>query len=165
MKTTSIQPRARKAELIIKEMPDEVLVYDLIRDKAHCLNRTAALVWNYCDGKTSVEKITGRLSKELKAPVDERVVWLALNQLDKNHLLEERVVPPAMLAGINRREVIRALSVAAVVAVPVITSIVAPTPAQAVTCTSGNQGDPCNSTLDCCPPLTCIGGPPGTCQP
>ena len=160
MKTTSIQPCARKADLIVKEMPDEVLVYDLVRDKAHCLNRTAALVWNYCDGKTSVEKMTGRLSKELQAPVDERVVWLALNQLDKNHLLEESVASPPVMAGINRREVIRALGVAAVVAVPVITSIVAPTPAQAATCTG--PGTACVDGSTCCSTV-CNPGPPMTC--
>ena len=168
MKTTSIQPRARKADLIVKEMPDEVLVYDLVRDKAHCLNRTAALVWNYCDGKTSVEEMTGRLNKELQAPIDERVVWLALNQLDKNHLLEESVASPPAMAGINRREVIRALGVAAIVAVPVITSIVAPTPAQAAT--GLPPGSACCSPAECqsgvcagfsnpCPPNT------GTCGP
>jgi hypothetical protein len=38
-------PRVRKKNLIIDELADEVLVYDLDRHKAHCLNRTAALVW------------------------------------------------------------------------------------------------------------------------
>ena len=38
-------PRARTSELIVKELPDETLVYDLANDKAHCLNHTAALVW------------------------------------------------------------------------------------------------------------------------
>ncbi len=158
MKTTSNHtksaanrgPRARKNDLIVKEMPDEVLVYDLIRDKAHCLNHTAALIWNYCDGRTSVPRIAGRLEKELNTTVDERVVWLALNHLSKNHLLEESVVPPAFMMGINRREMIRALGVAAVVAVPVVTSIVAPMPAQAQSCLpAGATCDPPN-TPPCC---------------
>ena len=148
MKTTSNEPRARKDDLIVKEMPDEVLVYDLVRDKAHCLNRTAALVWNYCDGRTSVAKMTGRLGKKLQAPVDERLVWLALDQLSKNHLLDERIQPPAVMAGINRRQMIRALGVAAVVAVPVVTSIVAPIPAQAATCVP--VGSACTTSAECC---------------
>jgi len=168
MKTTSSrtratahgEPRARKDDLVVKEMPDEVLVYDLTRDKAHCLNRTAALVWSYCDGRTSVAKIAGRLGKELNSNVDERVVWLALNQLSKNHLLEESIVPPALMAGINRRELIRALGVAAVVAVPVVTSIVAPTPAQAQSCLP--DGSACPDALPCCPGTTCTAG---TCTP
>lgn len=147
--TVKGEPRARKDDLIVKEMPDEVLVYDLTRDKAHCLNCTAALVWSYCDGRTSVAKIAGRLGKELNTSVDERVVWLALNQLSKNHLLEEQIVPIPPLAGINRRQMIRALGVAAAVAVPVVTSIVAPTPAQAQSpCKPG--GAPCSIPSECC---------------
>jgi hypothetical protein len=161
MKTSSNEPLARKDDLIVKQMPDEVLVYDLARDKAHCLNRTAALVWNYCDGRTSVPKMTGRLGRELQTPVDERVVWLALSQLSKNHLLEKRIVPPPVMAGLNRRQMIRALGVAAVVSVPVITTIVAPTPAQAATCL--DTGMSCTSAAQCCTGV-CNGLPgPGTC--
>ena len=156
--TAKGEARARKDDLIVKEMPDEVLVYDQIRDKAHCLNRTAALVWNYCDGRTSAAAMTGRLERELKVPVDEGVVWLALNQLSKNHLLEEKIVPPTVMAGINRRQMIRALGVAAVVAVPVVTSIVAPTPAQAATCFP--SGASCTSSAQCCSAIcntgTCV---------
>jgi hypothetical protein len=32
------KPLARKEGLVIQELPDEVLVYDLDRDRAHCLN-------------------------------------------------------------------------------------------------------------------------------
>ena len=35
-------PLARRARIIVKKLRDEVLVYDLDRDKAHCLNRPAA---------------------------------------------------------------------------------------------------------------------------
>jgi len=43
-------PQARSEDLVIQDIGDEVLVYDLTRHKAHCLNRTAALVWRKCDG-------------------------------------------------------------------------------------------------------------------
>ncbi|MGI9167441.1 MAG: PqqD family protein [Pyrinomonadaceae bacterium] len=163
--TANGEPRARKDDLIVKEMPDEVLIYDLVRDKAHCLNRAAALVWNYCDGRTSAAAMTGRLEQELKVPVDEGVVWLALDQLSKNHLLEENIVPPTLMAGINRRQMIRALGVAAAVAVPVVTSIVAPTPAQAATL--GGTGSPCCTGTECASGV-CNGAgagcsPQGTC--
>src|SRR2546423_15689116 len=46
-------PRARDARLVIQELPDELLVYDLERHRAHSLNRTAALVWRHCDWKKS----------------------------------------------------------------------------------------------------------------
>jgi len=142
-------PRARTEGLVIQELPDEVLVYDRERDKAHCLNQTAALVWKYCDGKSTVPSIAKRLEQDLKTEtVDEKVVWYALGQLNKDHLLEENVTPPALLSGMSRRDMVRVLGLAAVVAVPVVTSIVAPTPAQAATCLG--SGSPCTGGVQCC---------------
>jgi hypothetical protein len=149
-------PRARTEGLVIQELPDEVLVYDRDRDKAHCLNQSAALVWRYCDGKTTVTNMAKRLEHDLKTGrVDEKVVWYALSQLSKDHLLEEELAPPALLAGMSRREMVRVLGVAAVVAIPLVTSIVAPTPAQASTCL--NSGSPCSSSAQCCSG-NCTGG-------
>ena|ERR1700682_5805620 len=84
----------RKDGLVIEELPDEVLVYDLKRDKAHCLNPIAALVWRHRDGETSMAEMIEVLSAELKTPVDEKLVWCALDQLEKSHLLQERLTPP-----------------------------------------------------------------------
>jgi hypothetical protein len=50
--------RKRKQGLVIKELPDEVLVYDLDRNKAHCLNHSAAEVWERCDGRTTAASIS-----------------------------------------------------------------------------------------------------------
>lgn len=149
-------PHARTEGLIVQELADEVLVYDLDRDTAHCLNQTAALVWKYCDGKTTVTSMAAQLGRDLKAePVDEKVVWYALDQLGKDHLLEEIVAPPAVLAGMNRRQMVRVLGVAAVVAVPIVTSIIAPTVVEAATCLP--PGQPCGSSAQCCGGL-CSGG-------
>ena len=151
-------PYARKSGLIIKESDGEILIYDLEKNKAHCLNDTAAKVWKYCDGHTSVARIAKSLEQDLHTPVDEKVVWYALLQLGKDHLLEERLVPPPIIAGMNRRDMIRALGLAAVVAVPVVTSIVAPTPAQAATCLP--SGAVCTADAECCSGLC----PSGTCS-
>jgi hypothetical protein len=154
------KPLARKEGLVIEELPDEVLVYDLERDRAHCLNETAAFVWQRCDGRTSTSQMADSLAKKVNASVDERVVWLAIDQLSRNHLLAERSVPPQLISGLNRREMVRALGLAAVVAIPVVTSIIAPTPAQAATCAGSGQS--CASGQVCCAGLTCNVGS-GTC--
>jgi len=159
-KARNAKPVARKQGLVIQELPDEVLVYDLDRDRAHCLNQTAAFVWQRCNGKNSTAQIARTLGQQFDCKVDENIVWLALDQLGRNHLLETKPIPPALL-GMNRRAMVRALGLAAVVAVPVVTSIVAPTPAQAATCVG--QGGSCSTASQCCPGLTqCTGG---TCQP
>jgi hypothetical protein len=146
----------RRQRLMIDELPDEVLVYDLDRHKAHCLNQTAALVWKHCDGRTSVSQIAEQLAKELGAPVDEKLVWFALDQLGRDHLLAEGVVPPPTMKGMTRRQMVRALGLAAVVAVPLITSIVAPIPVATASC--GGNGAPCSTVANCCPGCTaCVG--------
>jgi hypothetical protein len=118
-------PRARQASLIIKEVDDETLVYDVEADKAHCLNTTAAQVWKSCDGKTSVKEIATQMSSTDGAPVDESLVWLALDQLEKFKLLDEAPAKPAMLAGLTRRQMVARLGIAAA-ALPAIVSIVTP---------------------------------------
>jgi hypothetical protein len=158
-KASNSKPLARSEGLIIKELPDEVLVYDLERDRAHCLNHTAAYVWQNSNGKNSAAEIAGALGAKLDCTVDENVVWLALDQLGRKHLMAVQPPPPLAMTGMNRRAMVRALGLAALVAVPVVTSIVAPTPAQAGTCTGA--GGACTDSSTCCAGLTCQSN---TCQ-
>ena len=58
-------PQARDEGLVIQELPDEVLVYDLDRHRSHCLNHTASAVWRLCDGQKSVSEIAQKLRAEL----------------------------------------------------------------------------------------------------
>jgi hypothetical protein len=152
-KAPNAKPNARKQGLVIQELPDEVLVYDLDRDRAHCLNQTAAFVWQRCNGRNTTAQIARNLGQQFDCPADEKIVWLALDQLGRNHLLDQKFIPPAN-AGMNRRSMVKALGLAAVIAVPVVTSIVAPTPAQANTCTP--SGGSCGASAECCSNV-CLG--------
>ncbi len=141
-------PVARQEGLVIQEMPDEVLVYDLETSKAHCLNGTAAFVWKSCDGKNSVAEIARQFGSESGKPVPEDLVWLAIDQLSENNLLTAHV--KADFKNQTRREVIKKVGLAAVIALPLISSLVAPTAALAVacsgvvtSCTGCNGGTPC----------------------
>ena len=125
-----ISPVARTKSLIIKELPNETLVYDLETDKAHCLNETVARVWKNCDGKQTLAQLGELIEKETNSPVPEEMVWLALDQLEQFKLLETPVNQPRNLSGMSRRQMIRLVGTAAIAA-PLITSIVAPRPAQA----------------------------------
>ncbi len=144
-KSTQMAARARQEDLVVQEMPDEVLVYDLKQHKAHCLNRTAAFVWNHCDGYTTVTEMAALMEKEWGEPVGEDAVWLALKQLSRADLLQERVMRTGDGMHISRRSVMRKLGIAAMV--PAVVSIVAPTalagpsiPPACVTCSIFGSG-------------------------
>ncbi len=155
-----ICPLARENSVIVKELPDETLIYDLETEKAHCLNSTAALVWKNCDGKRTVAQLRELMKKNAGSPVPEEMVWLALDQLEKFRLLDVAPLKPARFAGMTRRDLVRRVGLAAIT-LPIILSIVAP-PAQAQAsllppgsccnspgqCASGNcvQGGPCTVT-------------------
>ena len=141
-------PEARREGLVVQELSGEILVYDRDRNKAHCLNSTAALVWQYCDGKTPVSQIARAIEEEISKPVDEDLVWLGIQQLSKTNLLVERAALPSHKSGLSRREVMKRIGVAAAVALPVVTSIIAPTAAQAANCVT--SGQPCTTSAQCC---------------
>jgi Coenzyme PQQ synthesis protein D (PqqD) len=125
-----------------------VLVYDLERHKAHCLNHTAALVWKHCDGRTSVTEMVHMVEREMATPVPEDVIWLALQQLGKAHLLVGESHAPESGKRMSRREVIRRLGWGTAVALPLVTSIVAPTAVEAASCLS--TGSACTTGAQCC---------------
>ncbi len=140
-------PVARTKNLIVKELPDETLIYDLDSDKAHCLNQTAALVWKNCDGKCDVHQLRKLIEKESSFAVPEEVVWMALNQLTRFQLLEKVPERPSPLTGMHRRELVRRFGVT--LSLPLIISIVAPTAlAQG---SPGCKNQICASDADCCP--------------
>ena len=135
------QPLARTEGLIIQELPDEILVYDQTNDKAHCLNETASLVWKHCDGQTDITEIAKLVGRELNASVKDEFVWLALDQLEKEALLEKKTEFSLKTMGVSRREVIKRIGLASVIALPIVTSLLNPMSAKAVNC---NQ--PCTPT-------------------
>ncbi len=159
--TRTLMPRARQDELVVEELQDETLVYDLEGHKASCLNRTAALVWLHCDGRTSVADVAALLTKELDIPGDEAVVWMALDRLGRAHLLSEPVTLPADRAQYSRREMLRTLRRAAGISLllPVIESIVAPLAAAQASCVTLAE---CQATSQPCSGLP-ICGDPGRC--
>ena len=151
---------ARKTELIVKELTDEVLVYDLSDHKAHCLNQTAAFVWKNCDGQTSASEIAALMEKEWQKPVAEETVWLALKQLSRAKLLEKPLTGSDESMRASRRAVLRKLGAAAALT-PMVISLVAPTasagasiPPVCLTCSSFAGGrvcpEICNDVPGCC---------------
>jgi hypothetical protein len=156
-----MKPAARRTGLVVRELPDEVVVYDLERHRAHCLNRTAAAVFRGADGTRGVGDLGVLLGAGPSQEDREAAVRMALDQLSEAHLLEGAL--PA--AEPSRRSVLRRAGLGAALLLPAVASIVAPTPAEAAaTCTEDCSGQlfgtPCNCPASGTPPpcdSTCDG--------
>jgi hypothetical protein len=116
--------------IVAQEVLDEHVVYDLCRHKVHSLNPTAALVFGWCDGETDQAEMAQRLAatRDLTQAQAEPLVWLAVDRLEKAKLLHARVARPASFQPVGRRQ---ALELVAAALIPVIATLVAPTPAAA----------------------------------
>jgi hypothetical protein len=121
----------RSPTVHIEEMGEEVCLYDRQRRQVHALNPTAALVWQRCDGTTSPEGLAAALQENFAVPDNAAaaLVEVALWDLARAHLITlpepARPAPPAMA----RRDLLR--RGVAVALLPVVHSIVAPSPAAA----------------------------------
>ena len=151
------RPIARASGLVVKALPDEVLIYHLARHRAHSLNRVAAAVWRRCDGTHTLGQIAASVRGVDALPVSEEIVRYAIGQLGRAGLL----LGPVVAAGLSRRELIRRLGAAASVALPLVTSIAAPTAAQAQSVVCVEDGASCDLDLECCagacaPPAVCF---------
>ena len=142
----SLEPK--RIDALSRQVGDELLVYDAGRHRGHCLNRTAAAVWLACDGKSAVNKIAADLKKTLKADVDEDVVLMTLDKLEKAGLLSRSPLLAKEGRILARRELMRKIGTVAAVALPVVTSILVPLPAHAASCFPLLHV--CNSNAQCC---------------
>jgi hypothetical protein len=162
-------PLARSSGILVEELDGETLIYDLATHEAHCLNRAATLVWRRSDGKTSAEALADLLP-QADLPRDMDLVWLALDRLDRAGLLAEygESAPKKM---ISRRDVVRALGATAglTLALPAVSSLVAPLAAQAASCVTaakckkGNAKKGCEGLPICGVPNACCGDTGGKC--
>lgn len=160
----SVIPVAREIDLVIQELEDELLVFDLKTNKAHCLNQTASTIWNFCDGKNTISDITKLLEIHTGAKIPDNLIWLAIDQLNERELFEDRL--EARFAGQSRREILKKIGLVTVVSFPIVASITAPTAAMATAC-SGTvasclncaDGTPCQTPTvpkGMCAASTCV---------
>ena len=153
-------PRAREKGLLTCDVADELLVYDLDRYKAHCLNSTAALVWRQCDGRTSVPEITRALNSVYEVTLDNDVVWFALEQLERAQLIHIEVANGRRTGSgkLTRRELIKRAGSAAAIGLPLVSSIVTPTAVEAATCRApGAACGPDGPNSTCCSGICVLG--------
>jgi hypothetical protein len=143
-----MNPVARRTGLVLRDLPGELMVYDLDRHQAHCLNRTAASIFRGADGTRSLDELGRLLGDGFGHTEREAAVRMALDQLALAQLLDPHS-PAQPTEGLSRRSALRQAGLGAALLLPAIASILAPTPAEAAaTCTQscGGKlaGTPCN---------------------
>ena len=136
-------PLARNRDIVVQTMGKEVLIYDLNTHKAYCLNETSSIVYQACDGKTSFDELKRRHK------FTDDLIFLALDQLKEDNLIETDKSFVSPFDGMSRRDAIRKVGLASMIALPVISFLIAPTAAMAqsgcgVACV--NPGQSCAGT-------------------
>ena len=142
-------PFARNRNVVIQNLSNEILIYDLTENKLFCLNETVAMVWQECDGTNDIISIHAKLEMERRQKIPQEMIVLAIDQLKKNGLLAE--VVSESLSATSRREMIRKVALATAIALPVISQMVAPMPASAQSCAvpgGAVPGTPVNQFVD-----------------
>lgn len=117
-------PVSRSADIVVQEAGDELLIYDLKTHKAFCLNKTAARVFNACNGKSGFYELKS------KYKFTDDLIFLTLDALRKKNLLEENS-DQSPFTGLTRREAIQKVGLGSMIALPVITALIAPISSQA----------------------------------
>lgn len=147
-------PKARTEHLLVEQVDDETVVYDLHVKQVHCLGPLAAVVFGQCDGRASAAEIALVASERTGSPVTGSDVAAAIAELEGLGLLERPVLQ--VRDGLSRRDMVRksALVGSAAFAAPLITSIAAPTAAMALSgiptgCTGCGKNPDCVSN-HCC---------------
>ncbi len=109
-KLRSVRPRARTEQLIVRELGPETLVYDLDRERAHCLNPAGAEIWRACNGERTLSELAEMDSSPFRSEPEEQraeLLRLALAELDLADLLEEKLEGLDPEKTLSRRQAVR----------------------------------------------------------
>lgn len=147
------KPSARQNNIVIKKLKKETLIYDLDTNKAVCLNVTSAMVFELCNGKRTISEIADEMSKLMKSLISTELVQLAIEQLNHDVLMKTVSSENSLLNHLSRRELVRKVGFGATVALPLVSSVVAPESIAAQSCLlAGNSSVVCfHSGIGCVP--------------
>ena len=137
-----MRPFAKRNGLSAEQFDDELIVYDQNRNRGHCLNRTAALVWRHADGQRTIADLVEVLRAELDPVADDHLVWHTLDCLNAAHLLESPQPRSVDDMRAARRQFISKIGLigVATLLLPVVSSVVAPSAAQGQPPSCGSSG-------------------------
>jgi hypothetical protein len=82
----------KKEKIVIRDMGDEAVLYNPQTKAIHVLNKTSSMLWEYCDGKHSLEmidnKILDRFDVSNAQDVKDDIIE-TLNQFSQLGLIEQ----------------------------------------------------------------------------
>jgi Coenzyme PQQ synthesis protein D (PqqD) len=140
-----ILPLARQNEIVVQNSNNEVLIYDLKTNKVWCLNETSAAIWQLCNGKNDVDSIANHLKLQTNQQIPLELVEIALEKLSDENLIENyqsQIIPTNKK---SRREIIRKIGLATAIALPIVSSLIAPSSVAAASCSAGETYCPVSS--------------------
>jgi hypothetical protein len=172
-------PKARKQNFLVESLDDEILLYDVQTNEATCLNASAVLIWELCDGQRTI----GKIRDEVGNPeLTERHVADILDQLREQNLLEndatvseDVTVSESEAEAASSRRSFLGHAAAASLVLPVVMSMRVPAAAQSLSKLGAQCGPPlgdsgtpsCNNgvtgpaaLLTCCPDGSLSSGNP-----
>jgi hypothetical protein len=59
----------RSADVTLQQVGQEAILYDRRNGRAHVINKSAARIWELCDGRATVEQIAGAFAASYNMPV------------------------------------------------------------------------------------------------
>ncbi|HRH43123.1 MAG TPA: PqqD family protein [Pyrinomonadaceae bacterium] len=145
-------PLSRQKNIVVQETDNEILIYDLTKNRIFCLNETSAKVWDACNGQNSVSAIAKSLD------FSEEIVLLALDQLNRENLVENFKGSHRSFKGFSRRQIIKKIGFASMTALPLVISVVAPKAinAQSECLPAGMGGNALTNACQCAANNDCI---------
>jgi hypothetical protein len=121
----------RADQLVCEDISGECVIYNGRQKKAHHLNSTLTWIWHKCDGNTSIKALPAEFEQQFEITNGLDVLMTGLEQLEARDLLEPSAEMDGFLADqrstLSRRDVV----VGGSFLMPLVVSILAPTPAAA----------------------------------
>ena len=123
--------------ILVEELADETLVYDLHSHRAHTLNPTAAYLFQLADGTRTERELAELASDHFGEVATVDVVRIGLERLKRAGLVKWDGRAPTA-EGMTRRQALAKLATVGIL-IPAVMTIVSPTPAQAVSMIPGKS--------------------------
>lgn len=135
---------ARAADVLVEEVGDETVVYDLKTKEAHCLKPLAAFAFAHADGKRTLDELVQLAQRTLTPAPSATEVSAVVAELERSSLLD--VPQLSVQHGTSRREMLRNTAMAgaaATISGAFVTTVAAPA-AWAATCYNQPGGCSCD---------------------